>query len=388
MIKYFFIALLFLFSVIFYSCSDDPSSVGSRLLEQDYLNVDTLSSSDGAFEQTSSYFKKVISLGNSSRLLIGKKDDLIARTLISFVFLIPDSLKTDFNEGTVTIDTAIIEIFPNYVYVDSLASFDFTAHKILSAWSSSGFSADSFSTLQYEPDNIILNKSFLDSVYQLRVSTQLAREWVDYAMNPDSLTNYGILISPDATTGKILGFEAFDPFTELDSRIKLIISKQGSYTDTLIGFVASDISFVEGEEPVEDEYMLVQSSLTLNSKLHFDLSSIPPNVVINRATLVIQSDSTKNVFGAPFENSVIAYIINDPDSNTVNSDLFIRLTGSGHSYSGEVTAMIRYWLNSNNYGMLLRSGSEQVGLELFYLYGSNALDVSKRPYLEIVYSYN
>jgi hypothetical protein len=185
-----------------------------------------------------------------------------------------------------------------------------------------------------------------------------------------------------------MGFEAFDPFTELDSRVKLIITKQGAYTDTLSGFVASDISFVEGEVPVEDEYMLVQSSITLNSKLYFDLTNVPPNVVINRASLILQTDSTKNTFGSPFENSLLAYAIENPDSNTVNSNLFVRLLYSDNKYSGDVTPLVRSWLTSINNGMLLKSGSEQVGLELFYLFGSNASDNSKRPYLEIVYSYN
>ncbi len=391
MIKHFVLFLLLISSFILISCSDDPSSVGLNLLEQDYLKVDTINSVEGNFFQTSSHFKKVISLGNSSRLLVGMKNNLTAYSLMNFAFFLPDSIKTDFNEGNIVIESATIELFPNYIFTDSLAEFDFAVHKVISHWSSSTFSADSFSTLQYNFDDVCSDKSFGDSVYSFKITNELAREWIDFSMNTDSLTNYGILISPDTTkTQKIVGFQAYNAFLDVESKLKVIISKPGSYTDTLTGIVASDISLVLGELPqVESEYMLVQSSLAINSKLYFDLSNIPPNVVINRATLTLLSDSTKNVFGSSFENSLLAFLIKDEETNEVDENLFIRLADFNYKYSGDITPMVRKWLRDNdNQGMILRSGSEQVGVELFNLFGSEAADPSKRPYLEIVYTYN
>ncbi|MCJ7553167.1 MAG: DNRLRE domain-containing protein [Ignavibacteriaceae bacterium] len=390
MIKHFVLFLLLISSLILISCSDDPSSVGLNLLEQDYLKVDTINSVEGNFFQTSSHFKKVISLGNSSRLLVGMKDNLTAYSIMNFAFFLPDSVKTDFNEGNIVIESAFIELYPNYVFTDSLVEFDFTVHKVLSTWSSSTFSADSFSTLQYDLDDVSSDKSFGDSVYSFKINNELAREWIDFSMNTDSLTNYGILISPTVSTQKIVGFQAYNAYLDADSKLKVIISKQGSYTDTLTGIVASDISLVLGDLPqTEPDYMLVQSSLAINSKLYFDLSSIPTNVVINRATLTLHSDSTKNVFGSSFENSLLAFLIKNEETNEVDENLFIRLSDFNYQYSGDITPMVRKWLRDNdNQGMILRSGSEQVGVELFNLFGSEALDPSKRPYLEIVYTYN
>lgn len=390
MVKRFLFLIFVIFSLFLVSCSDDPSSVGLSLLEQDFLKVDTINSKDAVFNQSSSYFKKVVSLGNSSRLLIGKKDEFTAHTIMNFAFFLPDSIKTGFKDGSIVIESATIELYPNYFFTDSLAAFDFTVHKILSNWSSSTFTADSFSTLQINPEDVSSDKSFGDSIYSFKINSNLAREWIDFSMNTDSLTNYGILLTPTESTGKIMGFEAFNQFLDVDTKLLVVINKPGSYVDTLRGIIASDISVVLGEPPqTTSEYMLVQSSLTINSKLYFDLSQIPSNVVINRATLVLTSDSTKNVFGSVFENSLIAFLVEDGQTNEVNSDLFIRLNSNGNKYIGELAPMVRKWLRDNdNQGMILRSGSEQVGVELYYLFSSQASDPSNRPYLEIVYSYN
>ncbi len=392
MIKHIVLSLPLFFGIFLYSCSDDPSSVGIRLLDQDLPKIDSINSMDAAFIQTSSYFKKVESLGNSPRLLVGIKDDITAHTLIFHGFLLPDSIKTDFTEGNITIESAIVELYPNYFFPveDSLAEFDFTVHKILSEWNTSTFSADSFSTLQFNADDLSSNKNFNDSIYSFNIPLEFARDLIDFALYPDSIRNNGILISPTQNSQKIVGFDGFTPFLDVDSKVKLVITKQGEYTDTLIGFTASDISVVLGEVPqVDPGYMLIQSSLIINSKLHFDLSAIPEGVVINRATMTIQSDSTKNKFGSQFDNTLLAYLITDEQTNEVSTSLFSILSPTDHKYTGEITSILRYWIrDQKNYGLILRSGFEQNGLELFYLYGSDAVDVTKRPYLEITYSSN
>lgn len=392
MLNKFLVFSLSILILLFHSCSDDPSSVGLDLLEQDFLKIDTVNSADGNYTQVSSYFKKVVSLGNSSRLLVGRKGDYTAHTLMNFAFFLPDSIKQDFNDGNLVIESAEIEMFPNYVFTlnDSLAAFDFTAHEVLSNWSSSSFTADSFNTLQYSSDDFILDKSFTDSIYSFRINSDVARKWIAFAIKPDSLTNYGMLISPTIGTEKIAGFLAFDPFSDTATKLKVIVSKQGAYVDTLNGFIASDISVLLGDLPaIEPDFMLVQSSLAINSKLFFDLSSLPKNIVINKATLILHSDSSKNLFGSAFENSLVALLITNSQTNEVNNEFFIRLAHNNFRYSGDITPMLRKWLrDDDNYGMIIRSGSEQVGAELFYLYGSLAADLTKRPYLEIVYSYN
>lgn len=392
MIKKIVLTFPLIFGLLLYSCSDDPSSVGLNLLDQDIPKFDTINSIDGSFTQTSSYFKKVVPLGASPRLLVGKSSEFTAHTLLLQGFLLPDSIKNGFKEDSLTIDKAYIELFPNYFYPgsDSLAQFDFTVQKILSSWSSSTFTADSFSVLQFDAADLSSNKEFVDSIYSFDIPLDFAREIINFAMNPDSVPYYGVLISPTASSQKIVGFNGFTPFQELDSRLKIIVSKAGEYTDTLNAFTASDVSVVIGEIPQPDPgYILLQSSLIINSRLYFDLSAIPENVAINRAALTLYSDSTKNVFGSQYDDAVIAYTVVNGETDSVSTSLFARLEGSESKYSGNITAILKYWLLENkNYGLILRPETEQNGLELFYLHGSEAADISKRPYLEIIYSYN
>lgn len=381
-----------MFGFILYSCADEPSSIGINLLDQDLPKVDTINSIDGSFDQNSSYFKKVVPLGASPRLLVGKSANLTAHTLLIQGFILPDSIENDYKDGKLTIDKAYIELYPNYFYPvsDSLANFDFTVHKILNSWSSSTFSADSFNTLQFEATDLSSNKEFGDSTYSFDVPLDFARGIVEFSIYPDSLSNYGILISPTLSSQKIVGFSGFTPFLDVDSKLKVIVTKAGEFTDTLTAFTASDISVVLGDTPQPDPgYILLQSSVILNSKLFFDLSAIPENVVINRAALKLFTDSTKNVFGSQFDNSVIAYTIVNSETDSVSSSLFARLEGTGQEYSGNITTILKYWLlEDKNYGLILRPETEQNGLELFYIFGSDVADLTKRPYLEIIYSYN
>lgn len=394
MIKKIVLSLLLIIGFLINSCADDPSSVGLNLLEQDLPKIDTINSLDGSFSQTSSYFRKVVPLGASPRLLVGKSGNLTAHTLILMGFLLPDSIKNDFKDGNLVIDKAYVELYPNYFFPasDSLASFDYTVHKILNSWSSTSFSADSFNTLQYNSEDLSSNRTFSDSIYSFELPIQFARDLVDNAIYPDSIKNYGMLISPSASSQKVVGFNGFTPLSDVDTKLRIVITKQGAYTDTLTAITGSDISVVLGDEPsVDPGFMILQSSTIYNSRLKFDLSNFPNNVTVNRATLTLYSDSTKNIFGSQFSNAVLAYVVTDSDSDKVSTSLFATISATEQkNYKGEITSIVRYWLldQSNNLGFILRPGAEQNGLELFYLYNSEVADLTKRPYLEIIYSYN
>ncbi len=63
------------------------------------------------------------------------------------------------------------------------------------------------------------------------------------------------------------------------------------FTDTIIGYVSSDISIVTGSLPsVGSENLSIQPSLSSEINLFFDLSKIPQNAVINSASLTLTVD--------------------------------------------------------------------------------------------------
>jgi uncharacterized pyridoxal phosphate-containing UPF0001 family protein len=59
----------------------------------------------------SSFFKKVIPLGNADWILIGKYQEIKASTLMKFIFGLTDSLKNDLIAGNINaLDSWIIRI--------------------------------------------------------------------------------------------------------------------------------------------------------------------------------------------------------------------------------------------------------------------------------------
>ncbi|MCH6575509.1 MAG: hypothetical protein IH795_09935, partial [Bacteroidetes bacterium] len=125
-----FIVIIFLIVINVLSCSDDPTSIGIDLLEGDFVIVSTFDTQDDTVSQTSSFFKEVVPLGLSSKVLIGKRDELEATTLMDFAFFIADSLHQDFLDGNIIVNKAFIELTPTYTYTDEVAEYDFKVHEI------------------------------------------------------------------------------------------------------------------------------------------------------------------------------------------------------------------------------------------------------------------
>ena len=105
-------------SIHFLSCSDSPSSVGEDFLTDDLISVKSFDSSIDSMDQTSTYFKEVIPLGNSSRLLLGKFENTNASLLLRFSFTLPDSIKEDILAGEITIISATLSLTNNYYIGD------------------------------------------------------------------------------------------------------------------------------------------------------------------------------------------------------------------------------------------------------------------------------
>jgi hypothetical protein len=138
--------LLFLISIPFLvSCEDEPSSIGVELISGDLIVVKTFDSGIDTVSQSSSYFKNVITLGSSNWILLGKYQDIEASTLLKFIFGFSDSLRTDVIDGNINVLDAWIVLRDRYTYGDTLASMEFTTHKVNSSWSFTQFTIDSLS---------------------------------------------------------------------------------------------------------------------------------------------------------------------------------------------------------------------------------------------------
>ena len=380
-------AIIFLLLI---SCNDSPTDLGTVLLGQDGVEVLKLDSSIDSISQFSRPIKKVYSLGSSSQLLLGKAENVTAHTLLKYLFVIPDSIKAELAANTLTITDSWVELSKSYSFGDSNATFDYQVFKINNNWTSSTFSADSLSALSIDNSDISTNRiSENDTVYSFHLNPIVISSWLQDYVDTSVTSNYGILLSPLDNTQKVLGFTAFNSTGVDEPRLRIVFQKPGAYVDTLIGFIASDISVVLGDLPnVGNENLAIQSSLTSEAKLFFDLSVIPDDVDINYATLTLSVDTLQTKTGSSFTNSLRVFLVADSTTDSISTIFVHTLSRSNATYKGEITSIVRGWIDNNisNEGMLIKATSELNGVEIFVIKGSNAANFAERPKLEIVYS--
>jgi hypothetical protein len=382
------LAVCLIISFKFISCTDEPSSIGVDLLEGDKVIVRTFDTQDDPVYQVSSDIKEVVSLGFASRILIGKRGDVAASSLMRFIFGINDTLQQDFLDGNIQINESSIDLDPIYTYTDTMEAFDFTVHEVTSGWSSMGFTSDSLSSLTYDPMDVSSNKDFSDSVYSFNLDNNLVLSWIIFSIDSSQGSNKGIYYKPTASSGKVVGFQALTITSTTAAKLNIVLEKSGSWIDTINGFIFEDVSVAEkGFSSLPEDQIGIQSSVTFQSTLLFDLSGEDSSVVVNNAELILTVDSLNTVTGSPFNSNLNAYRVTDSTNNAFDESFGVTLVNAGNLYIGDITSFVNLWLNSrDNHGLLIRSQSYTEGLELFAIKGSNTPLLSEKPRLKIVFT--
>lgn len=388
MIKKVILLILVLFSVHFISCSDTPSSVGEEFLLDDAISVKSFDSSIDSMNQNSSYFKEVIPLGNSTRLLLGKYENTEASILLRFSFTLADSIKEDIMAGGVSIVAATMSLTNNYYFGDETAPIDFTVHKVNQFWTPLGFSADSLSNLNYDTDNKDISKIFSDTLTTVVLDTGLVQSWLLYASDATLGSNLGIYLKPTDASQKVIGFEAFTVNGINYPSVQVIIEKPGLYVDTLTSSIFGDASIINDVLPIADPgNIIIESGLTVNSKIFFDLSVLPIGAVINKAEIFLTEDTLKSKTGSDYSTILSAFFVLDSTNDSIDASSSVLLNGSGNIFSGDITNYARSWyFNNNNQGIILKNFDRLNGLEKFVLYGSDYIDTMLRPRIKIIYT--
>jgi hypothetical protein len=380
--------LLIAASLLIISCSDEPSSIGIDLIGSDYIVVKTFDSASDTINQSSSYFKHVIPLGASDWILIGKKQNTTASTLLKFIFILPDSLKTDVLADDISVTSSWIELRSAYTYTqaDTLGTMNFTVHEVNSYWTYTLFTFDSLSKLQYDPVDVSSNFIITDSSYTFNINNSLTLAWMKNSADNTVESNFGIYLAPIASSNKIVGFQSITPVSTKEAKLNVVIEKAGAYVDTISAISFADVSLVDGPLPtLPSGLMCVQSSVSINSRLKFDFGVLPPGIVINKAELIITNDPANGMKGSSYNNSIKALYLAD-DSLTTQGNA-VTLSYSAGKYSGDITGFVRSWVSTKqNFGMLLQSGNQLLGLDLFALKGSDYPEVADRPRLRITYT--
>ena len=375
-------------SFLFISCSDNPTDLGSGLLNQDDVEVLKIDSSVDSLFQTSSFVKRVIPLSASDILILGKANNIEAHSLLNFTFFLPDTIKTDIRLGKIKVLESYIDMVKSYSFGEQAATFDYEVYKITDEWGSTTFTSDSLDGLVVDKIDISFNRTIIaDTLYRFNFDTTLASSWLKFSVDTTLGKNDGILLSPKPESKKIVGFTAFNINGVDDPKLHVVVEKSG-VKDTLNGLVIGDVSVAIGNLPqVSSENLAIQSSLTSVGKLFFDLSSIPPFTTISSARLTLTVDTLETKTGSSFNNALRLFLLTDSTTIKIDDVIFSTLSRSGETFTGDVTSFVRAWHNNfENQGFLIKAASELRGVELFALKNSNASDINKRPKLEIVYS--
>jgi len=386
-IRSIFLTLFVLVSLIHFSCSDSPSSLGSDLLSQDLINILELDSAKDSLFQSASVYKKVIELSSANRLLLGKKDNIEAGILIKFLIFFADSIKQQLTNNELSVLSAKVEFTKNYTFGNSTVPIDFSVHKINNNWST-GFTSDSLAILTYDANDISFSKTFSDSINGFNFDTQTALNWLKASADSSIPIDNGLYIKPAMSSEKIVGFQALTIEDLTIPSLKIIIQKTGVYSDTLSYFPSVDLSVVSGSLPdVGTENIGIQAGLNSEARLFFDLSSLPKDIVVNYAQLILTVDTIKTITGSSFTNSVRVNYITDSTNLAIDSTFSLFLDRDGSTFKGSVTSFIqRTLIESNNQGLLLSASDKLNGVELFAIKGSNAAALAERPNLQIIYT--
>jgi len=386
--KLLFVGLLFSIIAILLSCSDEPSSIGVNLIADDLINVSSFDTKDTPIFQTSTYYKKIVPLGLSSKILIGKRDDIVASTLMKFLFFLDDSLKDDFLNDAININEAFIELTPQYTFTDTTASMDFTVHKINSDWSANTFTIDSLPGLAYDPEDLSSNKNFTDTLYTFDLNSDLVLSWIKNSYDSTLERNNGIFYKPTESSAKVVGFQALTTTSTDAAKIKIVIEKPGTFIDTVKGFIFLDVSVVNSDSLILPEGEIgVQASVTNQSKLFFDITSIPKDIIINNADLILSADTLNFITGSSFSDKVKAFRITDSTKSEIDENNGVILLRQNDTYTGNITDIFSSWiLNNNAQGLIIQSENIVEGLELFTFRGSDYPDSTLRPRIRVTFT--
>lgn len=381
------LALLILVPFLFTACSDDPSLLGSDLLNQDNIIVSKLDSFTDSLSQKFESHQAKLSLGSSEVLLVGKDANVESQILLAFYFSVSSKYLADL-DSNLTFVSADISLTRTYFFGDTLKPFNVGIHQITSSWNSL-FTSDSLPKLSYNASSVVLSQKNEGTAYSFSVNPNLAKDWFKAAKDTSLGTNYGVLLKPNGTC-RFTGFAASTSYTDVPT-IKIVVKKTSAYEtyqDTLTYNGSVDVHLIQGTFPeASNKTLTIQSGTGVQGKLWFDLSKLTEDAIANTAILTLNIDTLSMKVGSSFTDGLLVYQIANSTTDSTSSQFVIPLSHSGNTYTGDVKDIINNSIfPKNNFGMLIMPSYQVKGIENFALFNGNALNGDLKPRLTITYS--
>ncbi|MDI6804681.1 MAG: DNRLRE domain-containing protein [Bacteroidota bacterium] len=370
--------LLLITSFLIFGCSDDPSSIGEKLLpDQDHLQTN-------AFNTNASYsfFYGINASNNSSTLLLGKYVGAEANMLLQFGIGIIDTSIAD------SILSAEIKMFQNYSTPDTVGNLNFKFHKMDYSWTDYTFTVDTLKAKGVgafitDISKEVRTRDTLPVTFQIPLS--IVQNWLKGA------TNNGIIFIPKPDMQNIFGFHSYYLGDLDDKRPQLIVTyrKTSDTSDkTLIFKTSQDATVFSGAPPAStSELLYVQGGLINRGKLYFKVDSIPRSSTITQAFLTVKIDTTLSKFSQFSDRQFLVHEITTQDSIPRLGSLTASNKPTADSIVIDVRRIVQKWAaGKSNFGVALRTFNEFTEFERFAVFGFNAVE-TKRPKLTIQYTY-
>ncbi len=371
-------------------CVESPTDVGSSLLpSNDKFDIKVVRTDTLNIEQRSNYFKSEVELGAASRILLGKINGLTSTALLRFYILMPDSVERALSADSLTVKAAWVEIKPNYFLGDKTLPFGFDVFGINNFWLPAGFNKDSLKTLDFNPTPVGNLSNPPDTLMKFSLSNDLAFDWLKKATDEEHPENNGILLKPTDETQRIIGFQAITNIKREDEPVlKIIVEKNGAFTDTLTENITSDVHVITGKPEIKDSTNInLLGNYTLRGCFYFDDSFLPKDAIINKAIFSLHIDSTSSLLGNVPSDSIVVEMCDGYCTDSTLSNTEVYLTKRSWGYEGNIAYIIQKWINgTTNTGLRLSLSNELRTLNLVSLFSEKCADVSRRPKVVVYYT--
>jgi hypothetical protein len=389
--KHFFsFIVIFIVLISFIGCSDDPSSSGYGLIPEGDLVYTDIFDTDSMFVNiTSSNFKDSINLSSSDKLLIGKTSYATASALVRFYPVLADSISSQISKDSIIVRKCWVKIIPKYILGDASLPFDFNLYRIKQAWSSTEINNNNYKSLPVDKSNdISFNRSITDTLITFNIENSIALKWLQNKVDTAKGENYGVMFSPTENTNRIIGIPGLNYYTDYsDFTVYIEVEKIGKYIDTVKAFTTEDLHVVEVNLPHSStNNLILTGGDPYRAKLSFDLSSLPKNVIINKAVLSVTLDESESYIGKPASDTIFAIMLNDSSTNTINKYYNIGyLINKDKVYSGDITSIVQHWVDGeSNQGLRLNLSNETNTVNKIAIKSEKS--ITTRPKIKIYYT--
>lgn len=378
------ILLLIFTAVLIVSCENNPNDIGIVFVSSD----DTLSTRIlDSIPVTNNNYKYYINNSNSPSIFVGNYQSYTSKPMLKFTNISPDL------DSSVIVNAKLTLKYSDYFFQNETGVTSFNIYQMTSDFNYATVTYDSVSPSNYGnvSQGTYTGNPVDSQQINITLNNQLAKDWLEYAADTAyTVKNFGIILLPNLSSTTIKGFFSFNNTTELIPYVTIIYTKNGTL-DTVELNISQYVTLSDAPASIipADRFVL-QSGIAYRNVLNFDLSKLPPNVIINNVTLTFTLDS-KSSFISPTTDKrvVIGQVI---DSATKDDSLFTDAFQSDSiTYtlsSTSLNAIFQRW-NSDvlpNLGISMKNYFETQNLDYFVFFSPSATEVSYRPKVRITYT--